>query len=179
MHQLHFTISMREDRDTNEEIMNSIARGIEEYFTETSYWDWFDVIGFVDTETNILHLKDEDYRFSHIISHKDVDWDEYLGGLLKEKILSNANIRAPSYQGSSYYYYQLKEYASYLLNLKQFDPEIVSGDISNIKIDNKRLPNKLTDYVDFYGYRFNEFGVTDLGFEPSEPGIFGLIDVHC
>ena len=178
MHQLHFTVSMKEDRTTDEEIIRSISSGIEPYFTETSSWDWFCVIGFIDTKTNKLHLEDEDYRFSDIISHKDVNWDEYLGGLLKEEVLSNANIKAPSYQGSSHYYYQLKEYASYLLNLKQFDPEIVSGDISNIKIDDKRLPNKLTDYIDFYGYRFDEFGVTDLGFDSSEPGIIGLIDVH-
>ena len=177
MHQLHFTVSMREDRATNKEIINSITSDIEDYFTETSSWDWFDVIGFIDTATNTLHLQDEDYRFSHIISHKDVNWDKYLGSLLKESILTN-NKPPRYYQKNCIYYYQLKEYTSYLLNLKRFDSEIVSGDIANIKIDEQRLPNKLTEYIDFYGYNFDEFSVTDLGFDSSEPAIIGLIDVH-
>jgi len=177
MHQLHFTVSMREGRNTNQEIINSISSGIEEYFTETSSWDWFDVIGFIDTATNTLHLQDEDYRFSDIISHKDVNWDEYLGELLKESVLLKN--KAPVYQGSSHYYYQVKEYVNYLLNLKQFDYEIISGDIANIKLDEQRLPNKLTEYIDFYGYNFDELGVTDLGFDKTEQGIIGLIDVHC
>ena len=176
MHQLHFTVGMREDRTTNQEIIKDITSGIEEYFTETSSWDWFDVIGFIDTATNTLHLQDEDHRFSDIISPKDVNWDEYLGGLLKENVLIQNKV--PVYQGSSHYYYQFKEYANYLLNLKQFDYEIISGDIANIKIDEQRLPNRLTEYIDFYGYDFDEFGVTNLCFDKSEAAIIGLIDVH-
>lgn len=176
MHNLHFTVSSKDDDMTPQDYFDSIESEVQEYFSERTHWDWFEVIGYIDIEANKLHLKkDNDYRFSHIIDCCNGDWDLYLGKMLKDKILS---VKYPTYSDHIRYYYEIKDYANYIRDIKYVCNELVTGPIEKVVINHQLLPYKLTDYAGFMGFKFDQFGVTDISLERGYPAIVGLIDVH-
>ncbi|BCD92256.1 hypothetical protein fh0823_23950 [Francisella halioticida] len=184
MHQLHFTRGVYHSKyDKAEDIILNIQGEVENYFSETSHWDWFTVIGFVNLTTNKLSLnkKESDYRFLDWKSIKGVNWDEYLGNMMKEKIIKTFKNK-PIITDDMWYFLQLGEYVEFLRNLKMLNSKLVTGDINNIKFHKDLLPTKIRDYSGFNEYRFNQIGVTDYNDESLDDDnndiILGLVDVH-
>ena len=179
MHQLHFTINTSHDNDDSpEQIISNINSQAQCNFSETTYWDYFEVLGYINLSTNTIHRNSGGWsnRFQDVFSkpNDSGSWNEYLGSLIKSSITRQEQ---PEYENTNMFYIKMKEYCKFLCSLKFLDSKIVSGPFHDIKVDYDLLPNTIQDYAGYCENQFDRLGVTDYG-DSDDNSIIGLLDVH-
>lgn len=179
MHQLHFTINTCEYECNHEERISSIKSSVLEHFSETTSWDWFEVIGYVDLKKNTVHWNEsaDEPRFTKFLEKPDSieSWNEFLGGLIREDIIQQDQY--PEYENTNLYYFKMQDYIKFLCSLRCLNSELVSGDVLAADVDYEKLPRTIDDYRGFYDYQFDRFGVTDFNCA-DDNAIIGLVDIH-
>jgi len=189
MHQLHFTVSKlyspssELSQKDKKDVIYSIKREVEAEFTETSKWDWFHVIGFINLTTNKVYIDQSDYRFQDVFTKDDVNWNTHLAQMIKDEILQ---LKPPKFEDNPSYFFEMEDYLKSINSLNRFNRDIVNGDIQNISINHSLLPNKVEDFSGYNDYDFDCLGVTPIDEidiciteNANEEIILGLIDVHC
>ena len=179
MHQLHFTINSSHDNgDSHQQIISNIHSYVECNFSETTYWDYFEVLGYVNLTTNTIHHNESSWgiRFEDILCKATAvnSWNDYLGSLIKSSI---SRQEYPEYENTNLFYIKMKEYCKFLCSLKFLDSKIVSGPLHDIKIDYDMLPNTIQAYAGYCENQFDKLGVTDYG-DSDDNSIIGILDIH-